>query len=144
MSSKSEKRKRIKKWIKEEWQREWDNSMTERLLYRFCRTVGYESLDLSRKAVQLFTGHGNFPGYLARFNLAREVPCPCGRGEPETAEHVIERCMDGDRTGWREWKERLEQEKGGIQMKDRNGRRNERIRVANEWAESVVRDERDG
>nr|XP_023027708.1 uncharacterized protein LOC111515742 [Leptinotarsa decemlineata] len=111
IGSKNEERKRIKECIKGYWQRE--SGTTGRLFYKFCKTVEYEPLDLSRKDVQLLTGHGNFPGYLARFNLEPEVPTPCGYGEPETADHVIERCMDGDRTGWRERKERIKREKRG-------------------------------
>nr|XP_023021473.1 uncharacterized protein LOC111509860 [Leptinotarsa decemlineata] len=73
--NKVEERKRIKESIKREWQRKWERGETGRLFYRFCGAVGHESLDLSRKAIQLFTGHGKFPGYLARFNLGPEVPC---------------------------------------------------------------------
>nr|XP_023019310.1 uncharacterized protein LOC111508113 [Leptinotarsa decemlineata] len=77
MSDKNEERRGMKERIKKEWQQEWDNGMTGRLLYRFCRAVAYEALNLSRKAVQLCTGHGNFSDYLARINLRPEVPCPC-------------------------------------------------------------------
>ncbi|XP_074032154.1 uncharacterized protein [Leptinotarsa decemlineata] len=141
--SKLEERKRVKENIMREWQREWKRGMTGRLFYRFCKTVGNESLDLSRKAIQLLTGHGNFPGYLARFSLGPEVPCLCGYGEPETAEHVIDRCMIGDRIGWREWKERMERENGEMTLRDENGKKNEWIRFVNEWAESVVKNERE-
>ncbi|XP_074033769.1 uncharacterized protein [Leptinotarsa decemlineata] len=112
--SKLEERKRVKENIK----REWERGTTGRLFHRFCRTVGNESLDLSRKAIQLLTGHGNFPGYLARFRLGPEVPCPCGYGEPEAAEHVIDRCLIGDRIGWREWKERMERMNGQMSLRD--------------------------
>ncbi|XP_074040063.1 uncharacterized protein [Leptinotarsa decemlineata] len=137
--SKLEERKRVKETIK----REWERGTTGRLFHRFCRTVGYESLDLSRKAIQLLTGHGNFPGYLARFRLGPEVPCPCGYGEPEAAEHVIDRCLIGDRIGWREWKERMERMNGEMSLRDENGNKREWIRFANEWADCVVRDDRE-
>ncbi|XP_074032669.1 uncharacterized protein [Leptinotarsa decemlineata] len=138
---KKEEKRRMRENIREKWQREWDTSDKGRWTYEWCRMVGRERLGLNRKAVQLITGHGNFTGYLSRFGLGREVPCACGTGDLETAEHIIRECRLDERARWRERLREEVRERGEPQMRDINGINDEWVRFINEMAEHVVGDE---
>jgi len=82
--------------IRDRWQEEWDTESRGRELYRRCREVGFDRLELSFKGVQLATGHGNMAAYLRRFGLAESGLCGCGRAD-ETVEHILSTCENAER-----------------------------------------------
>ncbi|XP_076274974.1 uncharacterized protein LOC143205841 [Rhynchophorus ferrugineus] len=64
--------------VKRRWRMHWEQSIKGRTLYKYCQQVGRGNIGLSRKAVQLMTGHGNMQAYLHRFKL-KEIDglCEC-------------------------------------------------------------------
>ncbi|KAF7287512.1 hypothetical protein GWI33_023088 [Rhynchophorus ferrugineus] len=79
-TSKITARKEKKKWILQKWQRYWDECTNGRNTYKLCKTVGFERLELNRKAVQLITNHGNMEANIKRFRLKiTEAVCGCSQ-----------------------------------------------------------------
>ncbi|XP_055951673.1 uncharacterized protein LOC129987758 [Argiope bruennichi] len=67
----------------EKWQTEWDNGETGRLIYQLLPKATQQLTPWRREEILFFTGHGPFPTYLKRFNLADEPYCTCGEvGSP--------------------------------------------------------------
>lgn len=63
--------------LKERRQRSWNEDTTGRELERNYSEVRNYLLELSFKAVQLLTGHGNMGAYLPRFRLRdTDGACP--------------------------------------------------------------------
>lgn len=80
------------RWLKQEWQKEWDRATTGRKVYELVPRVDLQRKDLSWKATQLVTGHGYMEAYYQRFRL-RETHgrCRCDTGE-EDRDHVLWDC----------------------------------------------------
>lgn len=88
--SAKERRSKWEKWALEMWQTEWHQTDKGRELYRRCTEVGFDRLQLTLKAVQLATGHGNFGAYLQRFRLGGgSTVCRCG-AQIETLQHILQ------------------------------------------------------
>ncbi|KAJ0169139.1 hypothetical protein K1T71_014947 [Dendrolimus kikuchii] len=49
-------------------------------------------IETSSITTQIFTGHGGFSGYLARFKLKEDPSCPCEPGTSETPLHALFEC----------------------------------------------------
>ncbi|XP_045480888.1 uncharacterized protein LOC123685277 [Harmonia axyridis] len=79
--------------LMERWQRTWDNGSNGKELYKHCRQVGNEIIQLNFKASQLMTGHGNMESYKKRFKLKETTgKCGCNRNEEEDATHIRQHC----------------------------------------------------
>ncbi|XP_055951422.1 uncharacterized protein LOC129987468 [Argiope bruennichi] len=65
------------------WQREWDLGDTGRNIHLLIPKVTLQLTPWRREEILFFTGHGPFPTYLKRFNLAADNLCTCGEvGSP--------------------------------------------------------------
>ncbi|GBN94055.1 hypothetical protein AVEN_183360-1 [Araneus ventricosus] len=60
------------------WQMAWDDGDTGRLIHNIIPKVSLDSINWTRNEVLFFTGHGPFPSFLQRFNLAETSFCSCG------------------------------------------------------------------
>lgn len=90
--SKTTARKEKKKWILDKWQRHWDGCETGRNTHKHCKVVGFERLELNRKAMQMITNHGNMEAYLKRFRLKEtDGMCDCSRVQ-EDSDHIMNDC----------------------------------------------------
>ncbi|XP_055936802.1 uncharacterized protein LOC129966405 [Argiope bruennichi] len=73
----------LRRTMLEKWQTEWDNSESGRLIYQLLPKATQQLTPWRREEILFFTGHGPFPTYLKRFNLADEPYCTCGEvGSP--------------------------------------------------------------
>ncbi|XP_076274827.1 uncharacterized protein LOC143205560 [Rhynchophorus ferrugineus] len=83
---------RIRRRRRRRWQMHWEQSIRGRTLCIYCQQVGRGNIGLSRKAVQLMTGHGNMQAYLHIFKLKKtDGLCECRTG-PEDTTHILETC----------------------------------------------------
>ncbi|GBN32670.1 hypothetical protein AVEN_211485-1, partial [Araneus ventricosus] len=60
------------------WQMAWDDGDTGRLIHNIIPKVSLHPINWTRNEVLFFTGHGPFPSFLHRFNLAETSFCSCG------------------------------------------------------------------
>ncbi|GBM59866.1 hypothetical protein AVEN_50451-1 [Araneus ventricosus] len=60
------------------WQMAWDDGDTGRLIQNIIPKVSLDSINWTRNVVLFFTGHGPFPSFLRRFNLAETSFCSSG------------------------------------------------------------------
>ncbi|GBN65964.1 hypothetical protein AVEN_167864-1, partial [Araneus ventricosus] len=60
------------------WQMAWDDGDTGRLIHNIISKDCLDSINWTRNEVLFFTGHGSFPSFLQRFNLAETSFCSCG------------------------------------------------------------------
>ncbi|GBN04473.1 hypothetical protein AVEN_84042-1 [Araneus ventricosus] len=60
------------------WQMAWNDGDTGRLIHRIIPKVSFQPINWTRNEVLFSTGHGAFPSYLQRFNLAETSFCSCG------------------------------------------------------------------
>ncbi|GBM59479.1 hypothetical protein AVEN_131049-1 [Araneus ventricosus] len=67
----------LRKDIMKEWQSEWDEEDKGRSTFNIFPKVSLELETWNRADVLFFTGHGPFPSYLHRFNLANSPLCSC-------------------------------------------------------------------
>ncbi|XP_048522717.1 uncharacterized protein LOC109545618 [Dendroctonus ponderosae] len=136
--TKRQVRSLMRSWVMEEWLRLWRNSSKGRELFEVCDMVGKGMLGMSKKALQLATGHGNFRAYLARFKIRNGGECECGLGA-ETAQHVRTVCMKPVREAAREC---FDPETPRWRLRGMNGRRDEdMVKRFEEFAEVVVSDD---
>lgn len=121
------------------WQEEWNETSTGRSVYDMCRMVGKERLDLTRKAVQVVTGHGNMAHYLQRFGLRDCGMCECGLGE-EDRNHILWECTRPDRI---EARISIGERFGGLDVELRRNWETVETDVEklNAWAQTVIDDE---
>ncbi|GBN33194.1 hypothetical protein AVEN_28472-1 [Araneus ventricosus] len=59
------------------WKMAWDNGDTGRLIHNIIPKVSLHPINWTRNEVLFFTGHGPFPSFLHRFNLAETSFCSC-------------------------------------------------------------------
>lgn len=78
------------------WQKEWDESDTGRLTYRFIPDIGKflknKHFRIDTYLTQAITGHGNLKSYLFRFKLRNDDKCDCLTTKPQNSEHLIFEC----------------------------------------------------
>ncbi|GBM25710.1 hypothetical protein AVEN_241982-1 [Araneus ventricosus] len=67
-----------KKKMMEDWQSDWEDEDTGRSTFNILPRVSTQPCYWKREEILSFAGHGPFPSYLKRFNLASTVNCPCG------------------------------------------------------------------
>ncbi|GBM23903.1 hypothetical protein AVEN_208528-1 [Araneus ventricosus] len=60
------------------WQMAWDDGDTGRLIHNIIPKVSLHPINWTCNEVLFFTGHGPFPSFLHRFNLAETSFCSCG------------------------------------------------------------------
>ncbi|GBM19505.1 hypothetical protein AVEN_107980-1 [Araneus ventricosus] len=60
------------------WQIAWDDGDTGRLIHNIIPKVSLHPINWTRNEVLFFTGHGPFPSFLQRFNIAETSFCFCG------------------------------------------------------------------
>ncbi|GBL75329.1 hypothetical protein AVEN_194540-1 [Araneus ventricosus] len=60
------------------WQMAWDDGGTGRLIHNIIPKVSLQPINWTRNEILFFTGHGPFPSFLQRFNLAETSFCSCG------------------------------------------------------------------
>ncbi|GBN36031.1 hypothetical protein AVEN_190139-1 [Araneus ventricosus] len=60
------------------WQMAWDDGDTGSLIHNVIPKFSLQPINWTRTEVLLFTGHGPFPSFLQRFNLAEIALCSCG------------------------------------------------------------------
>ncbi|XP_076274977.1 uncharacterized protein LOC143205843 [Rhynchophorus ferrugineus] len=122
--------------VKRRWRMHWEQSIKGRTLYKYCQQVGRGNIGLSRKAVQLMTGHGNMQAYLHRFKL-KEINglCECRIG-PEDTTHILETCEIGKRV---EARNRHRTADGNYQLRNAEGIVNkETVTEINAWSDTVI------
>ncbi|GBO00159.1 hypothetical protein AVEN_212418-1 [Araneus ventricosus] len=68
----------FKKKMMEEWQSNWEDEDTGGPHLTSCQESRLNHAAGKGKKSLFFTGHGPFPSYLKRFNLATTTNCPCG------------------------------------------------------------------
>ncbi|XP_076274972.1 uncharacterized protein LOC143205838 [Rhynchophorus ferrugineus] len=122
--------------VKRRWRMHWEQSIKGRTLYKYCQQVGRGNIGLSRKAVQLMTGHGNMQAYLHIFKL-KEIDglCECRIG-PEDTTHILETCEIGKRV---EARNRHRTGDGNYQLRNAEGIVNkETVTEINAWSETVI------
>ncbi|GBM54123.1 hypothetical protein AVEN_119852-1 [Araneus ventricosus] len=73
------------------WQMAWDDGDTGRLIHNIIPKVSLHPINWTRNEVLFFTGHGHFPSFLHRFNLAETSFCSCG--EIGTPIHYATVCL---------------------------------------------------
>ncbi|GBM15023.1 hypothetical protein AVEN_113157-1 [Araneus ventricosus] len=73
------------------WQMAWDDGDTGRLIHNIIPKVSLHPINWTRNEVLFFTGHGPFPSFLNRFNLAETSFCSCG--EIGTPIHYATVCL---------------------------------------------------
>ncbi|GBM62011.1 hypothetical protein AVEN_199313-1 [Araneus ventricosus] len=73
------------------WQMAWDDGDTGRLIHIIIPKVSLHPINWTRNEVLFFTGHGPFPSFLHRFNLAETSFCSCG--EIGTPIHYATVCL---------------------------------------------------
>ncbi|GBN76905.1 Putative protein in type-1 retrotransposable element R1DM [Araneus ventricosus] len=73
------------------WQMAWDDGDTGRLIHNIIPKVSLHPINWTRNEVLFFTGHGPFPSFLHRFNLAETSFCSCG--EIGTPIHYATVCL---------------------------------------------------
>ncbi|GBM45739.1 hypothetical protein AVEN_242784-1 [Araneus ventricosus] len=56
----------------------WDDGDTGSLIHNIIPKVSLQPINWTRNEVSFFTGHGPFPSFLQRFNLAETSFCSCG------------------------------------------------------------------
>lgn len=137
---KTKRKGMIAEQITANWQARWSSSLKGRKLYESCEEVGYDMMDLSKKATQLITDHGNMNGYLYRFRLRDSGTCDCGLGETEDKDHIMYRCIKRNRSTTRE---QIKTTYGDLKLQlRRDGKVDRReLQKINEWAESTIEDE---
>ncbi|GBN58874.1 hypothetical protein AVEN_12172-1 [Araneus ventricosus] len=62
----------------EDWQSDWEDEDMGRSTFNILPRVSTQPCYLKREEILFLTGHGPFPSYLKRFNLASTANCPCG------------------------------------------------------------------
>ncbi|GBO22618.1 hypothetical protein AVEN_141523-1 [Araneus ventricosus] len=60
------------------WQMTWDDGDTGRLIQNIIPKVSLQPINWTCTKVLFFTGHGPFPSFRQRFNLAETSFCSCG------------------------------------------------------------------
>ncbi|GBM74310.1 hypothetical protein AVEN_207232-1 [Araneus ventricosus] len=68
----------FKKKMTEDWQSDWEDEDTGRSTFNLLSRVSTQLCYWKREKILFFTGHGPFPSYLKRFNLATTENCLCG------------------------------------------------------------------
>ncbi|GBN23597.1 hypothetical protein AVEN_114172-1 [Araneus ventricosus] len=62
----------------EDWQSDWEDEDTWRSSFNILPRVLTQPCYCKREEILFFTGHGPFPSYLKRYNLATTANWPCG------------------------------------------------------------------
>lgn len=127
--------------ITNRWQQLWDQEKTGRELYRHCKQVGREKINLSFKGTQFMTGHGNMKSYIKRFNLQdTNGNCDCNIKEKEYVDHIMNRC---DKTERQHARQKIATKYGDLKIELRKQARTEQKEVekVNEWANEVLKTE---
>ncbi|GBN25682.1 hypothetical protein AVEN_7868-1 [Araneus ventricosus] len=68
----------FKKKVMEDLQSDWKDEDTGRSTFNILPRVSTQPCYWKRGEILFFTGHGPFPSYLKKFNLASIAKCPCG------------------------------------------------------------------
>lgn len=125
-----------------QWQQEWDNGRKGRVTHEYVPRVEERRKDWTHKAVCLLTGHGPFKAYLKRFRLAAgDGLCECDLREPETADHIANRCTVQARVAARERFAREQRAVGGTEpFLVHHNTKQEEVDNFNRLADKVVPD----
>lgn len=124
--------------IMNKWQQNWNQEKTGRELYKFCKLVGSDKINLSFKGMNLMTGHGNMKNYLKKFNL-KEIDgnCDCSMKEKEDVDHIMKRC---DKLERRQARQKIRAKYGdlriGLRAQEKVTQRE--VEKVNEWAENAL------
>ncbi|XP_067131909.1 uncharacterized protein, partial [Centruroides vittatus] len=86
----------IRGFIKDTWQKRWDDGTTGRTTHEFIPDVHQRNnckhFVTTFPLTQLLTGHGNLRCYLRRFLRKTDGLCQCQLNEEDTPSHVIYEC----------------------------------------------------
>ncbi|GBM24778.1 hypothetical protein AVEN_245033-1 [Araneus ventricosus] len=82
----------FKKKMMEDWQSDWEDEDTGRFIFNILPRVSTQPCYWKREKILFFTGHGPYPSYLKRFNLASTANCPCGNTNG-TSLHYATACI---------------------------------------------------
>ncbi|XP_023244393.1 uncharacterized protein LOC111642294 [Centruroides sculpturatus] len=86
--------------IMNEWQKDWTNSNTGRITYRFLPSVKdrqqLHHFFPTYGITQCITGHGNFPAYLTRFGKRDKENCDCDNTSKGDSLHYLLDCPNLD------------------------------------------------
>lgn len=78
------------------WQTQWNNDKTGRQCYKFIPNIkdfnNNKCYKTNYHITQLFTGHGHFNSYFARFRIKDNDKCDCGVTGKQYYYHLIYDC----------------------------------------------------
>ncbi|GBL80140.1 hypothetical protein AVEN_29130-1 [Araneus ventricosus] len=82
----------LKSIFKKKMMDDWEDEDTGRSTFNILPRISTQPCYWKRQEILFFTGHGPFPLYMKRFNLASTTNCPCGNTNG-TSLHYATECI---------------------------------------------------